>query len=56
MDDVGGGNGSMNSHIISQHDWDFNTGDVSCGKGFINSHTIYQCNDSSNLKDMYRDV
>ena len=50
--DVSGGNGSMNSHILSQQGWDLNHCDVSCGNGFINIHTLYQFNESSLFNDM----
>ena len=56
MGNVSGGNGSMNSHTLSKQDRDFNNGDESSGNGFINSHTLYQCNDSSALKEMGVDV
>ena len=42
----------MNSHTVSQHDWDFNNGDVSSGNGFINSHTLSQFDDSTTFQDM----
>ena len=31
MGDVSGGNGDMNSHLLSQHEWDFENGDMSSG-------------------------
>ena len=49
--DVSGGNGSMNSHILSQQVWDLNHCDVICGNGFINIHTLYQFNESSLFND-----
>ena len=52
MGDLSGGNGSMNSQILSQRYWDFNNGDVSCGNIFINSHTLSQCNYSSSFEYM----
>ena len=33
MGGLSGGNVSMNSHTFSQHDWDYNNGDVSSGNG-----------------------
>ena len=56
MGDVIGWNGFMNSHLLSQQDWDFNNDYVSGGNGFINSRTLYQCNDSSSLNGMDGDV
>ena len=52
MGDAISGNGSMNIHLLSQHDWYLNNGYVSCGNVFINSHTLYQYNYSSNFKEI----
>ena len=54
--DVGGGNGYMNIHTLSQHDLYLNNGDVSCVNGFIKIETISQCNESSCFNYMDGDV
>ena len=56
MGDMSCGYCSMNNHNLSQHYCDNNNGDMSSGYGFINSHTLYQCEDSSALKEMDGDV
>ena len=54
--DVGGGNGSMNSHTLSQQDWNLKNAYVLCGNGSINIHTLYQYNKSSFFNYMDWDV
>ena len=53
---VSGGNCSMNNNTLSQKDCDSNNSDVSSGNSFINRHTISQHGNSSNFKEMDRDV
>ena len=56
MSDMSGGNGSMNIHILSQHDWDLNNSDVSYVHVLINSHSLSKSNGSRSFKDMDGDV
>ena len=46
----------MKNQNIYQQDCDSNNDNASSGNSFINSHAIYQCNNSSNFKDMNGDV
>ena len=53
---VSGGNFYMKRDTLYQQDRYFNHGDVSSVNGFINSHSLYQCNYSSNFKQMDENV
>ena len=56
MFNMSGGNCSLNNHTLSQQYCDSNNGDVGSGYGFFNSHVFFQCEDSSNFKNIYDGV
>ena len=56
MDEMSGGNCSLNNRTLPQQYCYYNNGDVSSVYDFLNNHTIYQCEDSSKLKKIDDDV